>query len=471
MAGDQAVGVAGGIAAFVRARTLTEYPRGGHRWALLLLTVLTAILAAYEFQLAPLLPILLPYLHMSRIGYGYFISFVVLISGISAFYGGPIADRYGRVLMIDVCLGLITCLLFANLLITNVVTFVIIRTSMSVIAGLMAGASAALVRDMSPRLSRSLAFGLLTIGPVGSNWLANYVAGKTLPIYHTWQSQIWIMGFLAIAMYIPILFWLSDLSAELRVQIFRSEIAEMEAEGRPRPAVSDLPSSARDAYARLLRHPEVWLLVIGIMCNLVFYITVQAFGPLMFTDAFHYSPGDAARLNSYFWLANILMLILTGIVSDRLQLRKPIAIIGAIPAVMLMVWWIPMFGQKPDERTLAIVATLMGCLLAIAYVPWAAQFSETLEDISPALQATGWAFFGLVTRAWGAVQAPLSLYVATHDGWGAWVRVAACGLTIYIIAMALSRGPFYKIAEVHARDAARQAAAAAAAAKAASADN
>jgi len=458
------------MAAFVRARTLTEYPRGGHRWALLLLTVLTAILASYEFQLAPLLPILLPYLHLSRLGYGYFITFVVLISGVSAFYGGPIADRYGRVLMIDICLALITCLLFANLLITNIVLFVIIRTSMSVVAGLMAGASAALVRDMSPRLSRSLAFGLLTIGPVGSNWLANFVAGKTLPIYTTWQSQIWIMGVLAIAMYVPIVIWLSDLSPQLRVQIFRSEAAAMEAAGRPRPAVSELPSSARDAYARLLRHPEVWLLVIGIICNLVLYITIQAFGPLMFTDAFHYSPADAARLNSYFWLANILMLIVTGIVSDRLQIRKPIAIIGAIPAALLMGWWIPMFGHRPDERTLALVATMMGCLLAIAYVPWAAQFSETLEDISPALQATGWAFFGLVTRAAGAVQAPLSLYVATHDGWGSWVKVAMCGMVVYVIAMALSRGPFYKIEEAHARDRAREAAAATAA-KAASADN
>ena len=57
---------------------------------------------------------------------------------------------------------------------------------------------------MSPRLSRALAFGLLTIGPVGANFLSNFVAGATLPIHHTWQSQIWIMGFFAVAMYIPI---------------------------------------------------------------------------------------------------------------------------------------------------------------------------------------------------------------------------------------------------------------------------
>jgi hypothetical protein len=87
-----------------------------------------------------------------------------------------------------------------------------------------------------------------------------------------------------------------------------------------------------------------------------------------------------------------------------------------------------------------MVASLMGCFLAIAYVPWAAQFSEALEDVSPALQATGWAFFGLAARAWVAISAPLSLYVAVHYGWGEWVKVALGGMIIYIVAMAFTRG-------------------------------
>jgi len=245
---------------FVKARTLSEYPRGGHRWSLLMLTVLASILGAYDFQLAPLLPILLPYLHMSHLAYGAFVSFAVLISGISAFFGGPLADRYGRVLIIDVCLGLVTALLFLNVLITGIVSFVILRTLMGIVAGLTAGAGAALVRDMSPRLSRALAFGLLTIGPVGANFLSNYVAGATLPIYHTWQSQIWIMGFIAAAMYVPIVIWLCDLSPELRMQIMKTEIQTLAAEGRL-PAASELPSSTGDAFRRLLGHLEVWLLV------------------------------------------------------------------------------------------------------------------------------------------------------------------------------------------------------------------
>jgi MFS family permease len=161
---------------------------------------------------------------------------------------------------------------------------------------------------------------------------------------------------------------------------------------------------------------------------------------LMFTEAFHYSPAEAARLNEYFWLTNLGVLVITGLVSDRLQTRKPIAIFGGILAALLMAWWIPTFGHELPRSTMVMVASLMGCFLAIAYVPWAAQFSETLEDVSPALQATGWAFFGLAARAWIAISAPLSLYVAVHYGWGSWVKVALGGMIIYIVAMAFSRG-------------------------------
>jgi OPA family glycerol-3-phosphate transporter-like MFS transporter len=424
---------------FIQARTLSEYPRGGHRWSLLMLTVLASILGAYDFQLAPLLPILLPYLHMSHLAYGAFVSFAVLIGGISAAFGGPLADRYGRVLILDVCLGLVTALLFFNVLITGIVSFVILRTLMGIVAGLTAGAGAALVRDMSPRLSRALAFGLLTIGPVGANFLSNYIAGATLPIYHTWQSQIWIMGCIAAAMYVPIVIWLCDLSPELRMQIMKTEIQTLAAEGRL-PAASELPSGTADAFRRLLVHMEVWLLVLGVTANLTLYFAIQVFGPLMFTEAFHYTPAAAARMNEYFWLANLGALVLTGLISDRLQIRKPIAIFGGALACILMAWWIPTFGRELPRATMVTVASLMGCFLAICYVPWAAQFSEALEDVSPALQATGWAFFGLSARAWLAISAPLSLYVAGRYGWGEWIKVALGGMIIYIVAMAFTRG-------------------------------
>ncbi len=420
---------------FSQARVLNEYPRGAHRWSLLLLTVLAVIVASYEFQLAPVLSLLLPYLHLSKIGYGYFVSFAVLISAISAFFGGPLADRYGRVVIIDACLAAVTVLVFANLFIVGIKSFIAVRTIMGIVAGLMAGAGAALVRDMSPRLSRALAFGFLTIGPVGSNYLANFIAGVTLPIYHTWQSQMWIMGFFGVAMYIPIVVFLKDLSPELRMRIYQSEIASIEAEGGRLPTAAELPSSARDAFASLLKHFEPWLMVLPFTVSLSLYIAIQAFGPLMLTESFHYTPADAAAMCAYFWLGNMGALIATGLISDRLQMRKPIAVLGAMLTSGLLIWWIPTFGEALPRNTMTIVATVLGCFLAVGSVPWAAQYSETLEEISPALQATGWAFYGLVTRAWVAISAPLMLTIAVRYGWATWIKFALAAWVFFGIAM------------------------------------
>src|SRR5215469_10007524 len=333
---------------FAESRTLTEYPRGARRWTLLLLTVLAAVLTGYEFQLAPILPLLLPYLHMSHLLYGYFITFSVLVGAVSAFFGGPLADRYGRVMILDACLAIITVLVFANLLIVGIKSFFAIRILMSIVAGLMAGAGAALVRDMSPRLTRALAFGLLTIGPVGSNYMGNFIAGWTLPIYHTWQSQMWIMGFLAIVMYAPIFLWLRDLSPELRLKIYQTELAALEVAGRRSPTAAELPSSARQAFVMLLGHFEPWLMVVPFTISLCLYIAIQAFGPLMFTESFHYTPADAARMNSYFWLGNLGALIVVGIISDRLQVRRPISTIGAVGVALLLAWWIPEIRRRVD---------------------------------------------------------------------------------------------------------------------------
>ena len=397
--------------------------------------MLAVILISYEFQLAPVLSLLLPFLHMSKLGYGYFVSAALLISAVSAFIGGPLADRYGRVVIINFCLAVITVMVFSNLLIVGIKSFLAIRITMSIVAGLMAGAGAALVRDMSPRLSRALAFGLLTIGPVGSNFLANYIAGVSLPIYKTWQSQMWIMGFLAIAMYIPIFLFLKDLSPELRLKIYQSEIAAIEIESGKAATAAELPSSARQAFVSLLGHLEPWLLVLPFTISLALYIAIQVFGPLMFTESFHYTPGEAAAMNSWFWGGNVIALIFVGMISDGLQMRKPISIVGAILTCILLAWWIPTFGEALPRGLMRVVATTLGCLAAILSVPWAAQYSEALEEISPAIQATGWAFYGLATRGWLAISVPVMIIVAAKYGWAAWIKFSFAAFVLYGIAM------------------------------------
>src|SRR5579871_5729502 len=309
---------------FETRRTLETYPTGGYRWWLLILAVMATMVSFYEFGFPALLPLWLPTLHFSQEQFGYFLTFAVIVSAVSAMIGGPLADRHGRVVVVDVCLAIIIVLTFCNLLMTNFVSFVIVRGLMNAVAGLMWGALGGLTRDFSPRLSRGAAFGLLTAGAVLCQLLWNQIPALTLPIFHTWQSQIWIMGFLAIALYIPVLLWLKDLSPKLRSMVIGSEEVGEAFESGDIPAAE--ASGAENAFSQLLGQWQAWVLVVGVVAFLGGAITIQNFGPLMFVQQYGYSPGEAARMTALFWWLNLIMLVPSGWLSDYLQMRKALSV-------------------------------------------------------------------------------------------------------------------------------------------------
>ncbi|MBF6559293.1 MAG: MFS transporter [Candidatus Binataceae bacterium] len=438
---DSSAAHSGGLKGYFAAnRTLETYPTGARRWGMLLLTVMATVISFYEFGFSALLPLWLPALHFSREDFGWFLTAVVFLSGFSAMYGGPLADRHGRVVVIDACLAVMILLTFANLLMTGFWSFVIVRGLMNLVAGLSWGALGGLTRDMSPRVSRGAAFGLLTLGAVACLWLWNEVPAWTLPIFHTWQSQIWIMGILAIALYIPVLLFLKDLAPGLRMMVIDSEHTGAAYEGGAIEAVPEVPGSALGAFHQLLSRWESWVIVIGAVAFLTTAITIQTFGPLMFTEAYHYKPAQAASVAANFWLANLVMLVPAGIFSDWLRVRKPVTIVLACVALIMLLWWVRNFFPPLSPAGLGLITLTLGAVLASAYIPWCAFYSEFLEDLSPALQATGWSFFQMIYRTWVAFSGPLLLWVAAHYGWNTWMWATVFGAAIFVVSQLAVRG-------------------------------
>lgn len=423
---------------FAAHRTLEIYPTGFYRWWMLILTVLATIDLYYEFGLSALVPLWLPSLHFSEAQFGWFLTGAVFLSGFSAMLGGPLADRHGRVVVIDSCIVVMILLTFANLLMVNFWSFVIIRGSMNLVAGLAWGALGGLTRDMSPRTGRGTAFGLLTLGAVACLWLWNYVPAETLPLFHTWQSQIVIMGGLAIGLFIPVLFGLKDLSPSLRLMVVDSETVGAAYESGELPAEAGEMAAA--GFKQLLSHWESWVLVIGVVTFLTTAITIQNFGPLMFAQAYHYSPAVAARVTARFWLVNLLMLVPAGLFSDWLRVRKPITIVLSLVGVGILFWWVKNFFPPLPAAETGIIALILGGVLASAFIPWCAYYSEFLEDLSPAIQATGWSFFQMVYRTWIAFSAPLLVWVAARYGWQTWMWVTVAGGVLFIVSNLAVRG-------------------------------
>jgi MFS family permease len=428
------------VAQWLDRRTLKTYPMGWYRFGLLCVAVLSSIIAAYEGQIAPVLAPILKQVHMPLVSYGYFAGGTVIIGGIAAFLISPLADRYGRVAIILPGLLLTTiCILAMATVVTSVTSLIVVRTLLAIVEGGQAAAAYGIVRDVSPRLSRAASFGFLTFAPVGTNWFASFIAGATLPMFHgDWHSQFWIMAVLSFVGWIVCIIALRDISPDLRSQVIVHE-RQVKPTGKP-----DIPEYV-DGLREAARYGRVWALCCGVFLFLAVYFTVQSYGPLFLAQAFHYSTAKAAAINSYFWLANVPVLVLVGWLSDRLGNRKLVSLAGAVMLAIFLPYFISLIGHPVPDGTMIVYTSLLGTLLGIGYGPWTALFSETLEDIRPALQASGWALEGLILRVYGAVAAVVTLIVALTPGlgWKVWFWWCFAAVLMYMVLLAMVPGRWF----------------------------
>jgi MFS family permease len=363
-----------------------------------------------------------------------------VLSGIAGLFSGPLADRHGRVVVIYACLFGQVVLTFANLLMTNFLTFAIVRGLMFIMAGLALPALIGQIRDLTPRVGRASGYGFAGLGAPAANWIWTFVPGVTLSHSGNWKSEIWIMSIFGVALFLPIVLWMKDLSVSLRLSIFETESSAASMRSEVKNNSTRVPATVNAAFAALLRRWDVWVLVVGAVLALSVPITMQTFGPLMFVQVYKYTPAEASKMASYFFLAQTIFYFPAGYLSDSLRMRKvPAFVLSALLAGMTA-WWAANFYHGFSPSGLAIVNILFGGLFQLAFVPWLAFYSEYLEDIDPALQATGWSFYLSMFRLWLAAAGFLQPIIAQHYGWAAWIWLVALTIVIFMISLVIVPG-------------------------------
>ena len=113
---------------------------------------------------------------------------------------------------------------------------------------------------------------------------------------------------------------------------------------------------------------------------------------------FGFSTKNANGLLNWEWGFNVFAVILVGSLSDRVRVRKPFMLIGGLGAAVMSVVNLEQAGHHPGCYTLALIFATLALFLGIAYTPWMASFTETVEDHNPALIATGLAIWGWTVR-------------------------------------------------------------------------
>jgi OPA family glycerol-3-phosphate transporter-like MFS transporter len=266
---------------------------------------------------------------------------------------------------------------YATALVHSPVQLLIARTVLLFIEGAAVTTTAGLVRDFSPRLGRGTAFAFWTWGPIGANFLAAGIAGATLPIFTTWRSQFIIIGTIALVTSVVITRYIADLSPQLRGRVISTE-AEMS-------TVEPVGGEVQLGRVReLVRSRVVLAHITGITLWQLFYWTVQVFGTTILVQTFNMSNSKAATIISINWACNLFALYGAGWLSDRLRVRKPLILIGAVVGLGAMAYNAQLVGSGTATVTQIVLTNIvLGSALALAYAPWMALSRRTWRTSAP----------------------------------------------------------------------------------------
>jgi MFS family permease len=397
---------------FLFVHEIDEYPDSGKRTAYLGLAVLATIVLYYTyFTQTGVTPQILQYYHMS---FAFYVGIVVVSNLIGAFASLPASktDKLGRSNVI--IYGLLIIGLLVAIGVPSTTTqwqFAVVISALGLVEGAILVATPALVRDFSPQLGRASAMGFWTIGPVAGSLITSIVATNTLNHFlHTsgvsgLKSQFVISGVTSLVVFVVALFFMKDLSSSLRDQLMVSEQDRALIEAKARGISAEEVIAATTHPWRQILKWDLAISAIGISLFLLVYYAASAFFTIYWATVFKSADGlnlttsNANYLNTWYWGADAVALIVFGVLSDKLRVRKPLMLVGAVGSIVMLI----VFLRQADHPytgfgTLITIEVLLAAFISLTYAPWMAAYTEMVEAKNPALVGTGLALWGWLLR-------------------------------------------------------------------------
>jgi MFS transporter, ACS family, D-galactonate transporter len=397
-----------GVLSSLIHRQLDSYPDTGPRVMYLAITVLATITLYYELYVGgSVSTLILNNLGMTFTFYVVTVSFGNLIGAFGSLFAG-LTDRYGRANLV------VFGLLFSGVFVTwilpaapNKWAFTIESFVVGAVEGVCLVATPALIRDFSPQLGRATAMGFWTSGPVVGSLIVAIVGSITVSASvttaspqsvqrHQWAQEFHIGGYVGLAVFVIALFLLRELSPGLRDQLMVSirdrALIEMRAKGL------DIEAAMKNHWRQLLK-ADVVISAFAVSIMLLIYYALVGFLAIYAITILGFTLKQANNLGYYCWAFNTVAVILIGMTSDRFRVRKPFMVIGAIGATVMVILFL--LQSKAGHHSFGLIAAYLAIMLfflGVAYTPWMASFTETVEHHNPAAVATGLAIWGWIIR-------------------------------------------------------------------------
>jgi MFS family permease len=380
-------------------RQLDHYPQpAARRYQLGLVVIITVALYYALYVQGGVLPLIMRDLHMP---FPYLVGLLAIANALGAFASllAGLSDRFGRANLVVWGL-LLVCVLVGVVLPASPDRFAyaVLQIILGFIEGVILVATPALIRDFSPQVGRATAMGFWTIGPVLGSLLVSFVDSVTLGAIADWRGQFFICAGFGLIVWIIAMFSLRELSPALRGQVM---VSDQDRQLNERRAASHAPAvTGGNPYLQMLRLDVVGS-ALGVSLLLLVYYTTVAFGVIYLVTVYGFTPARANGLLNWSWAANAVALIVAGVWSDALGVRKPFMLVGGVGAALMI--WLFMAGGLPAQlhppfAIMALTASVIAVLMGGAYATWMASFTEMVEALNPALTATGLAIWGWLLR-------------------------------------------------------------------------
>jgi MFS family permease len=383
-------------------RQMDSYPDTGRRVMYLTITVLATITLYYELYVGgSVSTLILSNLGMSFKFYVATVAVGNLIGAFGSLFAG-LTDRYGRANL--VVFGLLFSGIFVEFILpaaTNKWEFTIESFVVGAVEGVCLVATPALIRDFSPQVGRATAMGFWTSGPVLGSLIVAIVGSITIPSIITnprfWTHEFRIGGVVGLVVFLIALFFLRELSPQLRDQLMVTMKDRALIEARAKGL--DVEALVKNHWRQLLK-TDIIISALAVSIMLLIYYALVGFLVIFATTIFGFTIKEANNLGYWCWAFNAGAVILVGMTSDRLRVRKPFMVVGGVGAAVMIVLFLlqSKTGAHPKFATIAAILAIMLFFLGVAYTPWMASFTETVEHRNPAAVATGLAIWGWIIR-------------------------------------------------------------------------
>src|SRR5579872_3845205 len=361
-------------------RQLAQYPERARRLRQLLLVVAITIALYYALYVGGgVATLMLPQLHMPFSVFVYILAGGGLLGAFASLIAG-LADRFGRANLVVyglLAVALITAFWTPN--VTSPLGFALSFFVVSFVEGIALVATPALIRDFSPQVGRATAMGFWTAGPVLGSLIVTAVATNTIPNVipdsRFWTHEYHICGTVGLIVFVITLVGLRELSPALRDQLMVTMQDRVLIEARAKGL--NIETMLHNPWRQLLK-ADVVVSAVAVALMLLIYYTAVGFGLIYLSTVFGFSTKDANGLLNWQWGFNVIAVILIGMVSDLVRVRKPFMVLGGVGGAIMTVVWLNEAGQHPGYYTLAVIVALLSLFLGIAYTSWMASFTETV---------------------------------------------------------------------------------------------